>query len=288
MAKNPEFLKLSLTIKPVLPAREIAVAWLETCGFDMCENEADGVLAYGKESDIDRKACDDIILDLKAIAEVSSTVESIASENWNATWESDYPAIDVDGLATMRAPFHPQPLSGLDLVIQPQMSFGTGHHATTWQMLRRLLDEAVGGKSVLDMGCGTGVLAIAGHLLGAREVVAVDVDTWSFDNTRTNYQLNGLDADSASGAVLLGDANLLAAWTDRFDLLLANINRNVLLSDMHTYDEVLKQEGRILMSGFFPSDLAQLKEVSSDLGWVFVSSTEREGWCCALWEKSHD
>ena len=286
MTSNPTFLKLTLTIKPLLPAREIAVAWLETCGFDMFENVDEGMVAYGKETEIDREACDEIMSDLKGIAEIAFEFEAVESENWNAAWEADYPAIDVDGLAHMRAPFHPKPTSGLDVVIQPQMSFGTGHHATTWQMLRRLLDESVEGKSILDMGCGTGVLAIAGHLLSASEVVAIDIDTWSFDNTRSNYQLNGLDPETAPGQVILGDASLLSPWNNRFDLLLANINRNVLLADMRAYDHVLKPQSRILMSGFFPSDLEQLRAQSHKLGWNFLSSTDREGWCCALWEKS--
>jgi ribosomal protein L11 methyltransferase len=286
MTSNPKYLKLTLKIEPLLPGREIALAWLDTCGFDMFENKAEGLIAYGKESDINRDACNEILLDLAGIAKVSSDLEVVESENWNATWEADYPAIDVDGLACMRAPFHSKPQSGLDVVIQPQMSFGTGHHATTWQMLRRLLDESVSGKSILDMGCGTGVLAIASHLLGADEVVAIDIDSWSFENTRANYELNGLDAVSAPGQVLLGDSRLLAPWLERFDLLLANINRNVLLEDMPRFDHVLKESGRVLMSGFFHSDLDQLKEQASKMKWNFISSTEREGWCCALWEKS--
>ena len=221
------------------------------------------------------------------MAEIETNFESILSENWNAAWEADYQAIDVDGLAHMRAPFHPAPISGLDLVIQPQMSFGTGHHATTWQMLRRLLDESVADRTILDMGCGTGVLAIASHLLGAETVVAIDIDPWSYENTRTNYQLNGIDHETSSGQVLLGDATLLDPWKDRFDLVLANINRNVLLKDMRAYDMVLKPGGRVLMSGFFPSDLEMLKALSIELQWNWLSSTEREGWCCALWEKSH-
>ena len=287
MVDTPTFLRLTLTCKPLLPAREIAVAWLETCGFDMFESRADGVLAYGKESDIDRVACADILTDLKEIAEIETAFESIVSENWNASWEADYQAIDVDGLAHMRAPFHPAPTSGLDLVIQPQMSFGTGHHATTWQMLRRLMDESVTDQVILDMGCGTGVLAIASHLLGAEAVVAIDIDPWSYENTRTNYELNGLDPAASNGQVLLGDASLLEPWEGRFDLVLANINRNVLLMDMRAYDNVLKPGGRVLMSGFFPSDLDMLKALSSELQWNWLSSTEREGWCCSLWEKSH-
>ena len=287
VTENPTFLKLTLTIKPLLPAREIAVAWLDTCGFDMFENGAEGMVAYGKKSEIDIPSCDSILLDLKEIAEIKFEFETVQSENWNAAWEADYPAIDVDGLAHMRAPFHPKPSGGLDIIIQPQMSFGTGHHATTWQMLRRLLDETTLGLSVLDMGCGTGVLAIAAHLLGAKEVVAIDVDTWSFENTQSNYSLNDLDSRIIPGEVLLGDADLLATMNERFDLLLANINRNVLLSDMHSYDRALKPQARILMSGFFPNDLLPLQAVATELGWTFHSATEREGWCCALWEKSH-
>ena len=281
----PFYIQLTLSMDPIMPAREIAVAWLETCGFDMFEESSSGLLAYGKESNIDEEAKNQILDELSKLTDLKVDVERVASKNWNAVWESDYEPIDVDGMAMMRAPFHSPPSKGLDLIIQPQMSFGTGHHPTTWQMLRRVLDLEVKGKHVLDMGCGTGVLAIACHLLEAAEVVAIDIDVWSYENTQANYRLNGLDPLTSSGEILHGESDLLKSYEKKFDLVLANINRNVLLADMVQYDASMHPGSKVLMSGFFPSDFDQLNAKALDLGWNWHSSMDRDGWACILWEK---
>ena len=282
------FLKLDLALTPAQPAADVAVAWLSEIGFDMFEPDDRGLVAHAAWDGVDRQALAEVIERLRnmpGLEELVDQTERIEATNWNAAWEADYEPIDVEGLAHMRAPFHPAPASGLDLIIQPQMSFGTGHHATTWQMLRHLLDRSVEGQRVLDMGCGTGVLAIAAKLLGAREVVAIDIDEWSVENSASNARLNGIEPD-ASFVIQHGDARLLQEPIALFDGVLANINRNILLADWAAYDAVLKPGGWVLMSGFFPSDVERLSEEAARHHWVLESEWERSGWACLHWKKS--
>ena len=146
---------------PVLPAREVAVAYLSACGFDMFEEDGDALVAYAKEDELVVSEYTASLIALRAIAEIRVEEKWMESENWNAKWESNYAPIDVDGKIMMRAPFHAPPSTGLDIVIQPEMSFGTGHHPTTWQMMNAVHGLNPVNQTVLDMGCGTGALAIA-------------------------------------------------------------------------------------------------------------------------------
>lgn len=281
------FLKLDLALKPAQPAADVAVAWLSEIGFDVFEPNESGLVAHATWDGVDRLALAEVLDRLRSLPNLEALedqIERIEATNWNAAWEADYEPIDVEGLAHMRAPFHPAPESGLDLIIQPQMSFGTGHHATTWQMLRHLLDRPNEGKHILDMGCGTGVLAIAAKRLGARAVVAIDIDEWSVENTHSNARLNGIEPGEAF-AVEHGDAERLHGREGTFDGLLANINRNILLADWAAYDAVLKPGGWALMSGFFPADVARLAEEAERHGWLLEEQWEREGWACLHWKK---
>lgn len=282
------FLKLDLTLTPAQPAADVAVAWLSEIGFDVFEPNERGLVAHATWDGVNREDLAGVLDRLRNMPELDELVdqiERIEATNWNAAWEADYEPIDVEGLAHMRAPFHAAPESGLDLIIQPQMSFGTGHHATTWQMLRYLLDQPVQGTSILDMGCGTGVLAIAAKRLGAHKVVAIDIDEWSVSNTRSNALLNGIEPNEAF-SIEHGDAQLLNGRPEAFDGLLANINRNILLADWAAYDAVLKPGGWALMSGFFPADVLRLSEEAARHGWELVQQWEREGWACLHWKKA--
>lgn len=279
------FLKLELTLRPVQPASDVAIAWLSEVGFDMFENTDSGVVVHAPWGQVEPAAWSEVVTRLKGMPgmeHVEAAEERVEATNWNAAWEADYDPIDVDGLARMRAPFHNPPEQGLDVIIQPQMSFGTGHHATTWQMLRHLLDVPLSGQSVLDMGCGTGVLAIAARKLGATHVVAIDIDEWSYENTRSNAALNAVEDIE----ILHGDAGLLPDYPQAFDGICANINRNILLGDWSAYDGALKPGGWVLMSGFYPSDVDRLREEAVRHGWQQVGAWEREGWACVQWKKS--
>ena len=283
MEKTDRFLRLQLALDPVLPAREIAVAYLNGCGFSMFEDSEKGLVAFARESEWDEQGMLDVLNELHSMAKVQAETLFVESQNWNAQWEAQYEPIDVEGRIMMRAPFHPEPTSGLDVIIQPEMSFGTGHHPTTWQMMRCLLELELEGKSVLDIGCGTGALAIAAQKLGASNVVAFDLDEWSYENTLANCERNELGGEVR---VLHGTIASLGDQLDRYDVALANINLNVLTAEMTSYAGHLVVGGTIAFSGFYTSDVPALRTSAEAAGLKWVNETSREDWACALFVKT--
>ena len=272
----------SIQLKPLQPASEIFLAALGELGFESFEETESGLKAYIPKAAFDRAALEALPYWESEAWEAGYTLEDIPLKNWNAVWESEYEPIRVGDQIMVRAPFHAPaaPKVPYELVIAPKMSFGTGHHETTWLMLRMLLEEAVAGRWVLDMGCGTGVLAILAARLGAKGVMAIDIDPWSVENSRENAEANGHpDID-----VREGDARLLGA--ERFDLVLANINKNILLKDLPAYAGVLNPGGRILLSGFYQDDLTDLKRAAADEGLSLAGSQTRNGWVAAAFQSS--
>jgi ribosomal protein L11 methyltransferase len=195
--------------------------------------------------------------------------------NWNAVWESQFEPILLAGRCYVRAPFHPR-LTDVEheVVIMPKMSFGTGHHATTSLMLERLMELNLTDKTGLDMGSGTGVLAILAVLRGATHVDAIDIDRWAYENALENSEINGV-SDRVS--IFEGDASLLTEL-GKYDFILANINRNILLADMEHYARVLKPGGTILFSGFLEVDIPAIMRRAEALGLNFTLSRLKEGW----------
>ena len=198
----------------------------------------------------------------------------IEAQNWNAPWERDFPAVDVEGRLLIRAPFHEAaPAGGMEVVVMPRMSFGTGHHATTWLMSRAVLDLGVSGRRGLDMGSGTGVLAIVAAKCGAAHVDAVDIDDWADGSCRENIAANDV---AERITPLLGDVRRIAGRS--YDFILANINRNILLADMPAYAAALTPGGDLLMSGFLEQDVPAITEAAAKLGLKPVAVETRDGW----------
>lgn len=251
---------------------EILTAELADYPFESFETEDGTLKAYiPQERLADCKAGVDALL---ARYGVQGRYIAIETQNWNAVWESNFPAVDVEGRLLIRAPFHdPAPEGVMEVVVMPKMSFGTGHHATTWLVSRAVLDLGVAGRWGLDMGSGTGVLSIVAAKCGAEHVDAVDIDDWADANCRENIAANGV-ADRITP--MLGDVRRIAGR--HYGFILANINRNILLADMPVYAAALDAGGDLVMSGFLEPDVPAITACAEKLGLRPVATAVKEGW----------
>ena len=260
---------------------EILTAELSDFPFESFKQEGPTLKAYiPQEKLVDCKEEVDRLLASYAVEGVRYI--SIESQNWNALWESNFTPVDVDGKLYIRAPFHaPAPEGVMEVVIMPKMSFGTGHHATTCLVSGYLMELALAGKRGLDMGSGTGVLAIVAVKCGAEAVDAVDIDTWADENCRENIASNGV-ADRITP--ILGDARAIAGRS--YDFIAANINRNILVGDMAAYVKAMNAGADLVMSGFLEADIPIIRSAAEAEGLVFVSSRLRDGWAAVHCKKS--
>ena len=259
---------------------EILTAELAEFPFDSFATEPDTLKAYIPHERL--ADCHDRVEAMLAGYGISEhRYIAIETQNWNALWESNFPPVEVDGEVAIRAPFHaPYPDYPLEIVITPKMSFGTGHHATTHLMSRNTALRNFEGKSVLDMGSGTGVLAIIAAKRGAESVDAVDIDEWAYENCRENCAENGV---SEKVCPILGDVRTIAG--KRYDTILANINRNILLGDMPHYVESLNQGGELIMSGILESDIECIRTRAEGLGLTFKGHELKDGWAVVVTAK---
>ncbi|MEI7501078.1 MAG: 50S ribosomal protein L11 methyltransferase [Bacteroidota bacterium] len=259
---------------------EIAMAQLSEMGFESFTESESCIQGYIREDNYNDILINGYLQKLKEKHGIVYNLQKIVAQNWNAIWESAYEAVTISGKCQVRAPFH-SPLNGIqyDIVIEPKMSFGTAHHETTALMLELILIEDLIGKRVLDMGCGTGVLAILAHKMQAEKVVAIDNDEWAYANAIENMKKNG----ATSVTVIQGE--LSAIPLPEYDMIIANINRNVLLYDIPGYTRFLKQNGILLMSGFYEHDLDQIRLVSEQAGLHLVSHKVNNHWIGAKFAK---
>ncbi|MFH1121366.1 MAG: 50S ribosomal protein L11 methyltransferase [Bacteroidota bacterium] len=251
---------------------EIIMARLGELGFESFSETDEGLLAYIPSTEFDPSLLNNSWLRPEGVA-VEYSWAVIPDQNWNAVWEENFEPVTLAGRCHIRAPFHPS-LPGIEyeIVIEPKMSFGTAHHETTALMIEHLLDESVKALEVLDMGSGTGVLAILAAMRGAKQVTAIDNDEWAYRNALENVERNKITCIG----VYLGDAGMLA--DKRFDFIMANINRNILLNDMENYCKSLNDGGTVLMSGFYNSDLTAITQVAASFGLQYQGRKERNNW----------
>lgn len=267
-----DYIELNIPVQDQTTA-EIIMAELADLPFDSFATESAMLKAYIPADRLcDCKAAADEILVRYGIE--GGRYISIETQNWNALWESNFPPVEVDGTIAIRAPFHaPYPDCKLDIVIMPKMSFGTGHHATTFLMSRLISAYDYTGRRCLDMGSGTGVLAIIAAKLGADSVDAIDIDDWAYENCTENIAANGV---SDRIVPLLGDARLIGGKT--YDDIFANINRNILLADMPRYAAALRSGGRLMMSGILLSDTGAVIECAEKHGMTLARTEHKDGW----------
>lgn len=268
------YIEFRFTIDPILPAREILIAELAELEFESFVEEEFGLLAYVQGPGPDGSLLSSLMAFEMEDVQIEFERREVPKENWNEKWEAGFQPILVDDLVVVKAPFHNKvPQAKNTLVIQPKMSFGTGHHDTTWLILHHMHALDFKGKSVLDMGSGTGILAIMAEKLGAATIDAIDIDDWAEENARENAALN----NCISIRTYTGDAKLLE--NQSYDIILANINRNVLMADLPTYNKVLKTSGQIILSGFFVADAPLLQDRLGDLGLRPEAMHQRNDWC---------
>jgi len=242
---------------------EILIAELAALGFTTFQ-ESDNGLGFAAFTDenveVDRAVLESLFDKYKTASALNYQVSQIKKENWNADWEKNYEPIVVENKILVRAHFHqPQPNMLFDIIVTPKMSFGTGHHETTHQLLAMLLPIEIDGKEVLDAGCGTGILGILAMKKGAKTVEAYDIDEWAVENSKENFSLNKIE--EADYSIWQGD--VLSVPDKRYDIIIANINRNILMEDIQYLHKKLKPAGLLLLSGFYEKDV---KDISLEAG----------------------
>ena len=266
------YLGFHFSVEPKELGSEILVAELGELPFESFIDSETGIVAYIQKQFWTENILDDLHILSSPEFQVSYTIEEIDQVNWNEEWEKNFEAIEVDGICHVRAPFHPKTAAKYDIVIEPKMSFGTGHHETTHMMIQHLLEIDVAGKKTLDMGCGTAILAILAEMKGAQPIDAIDIDNWCYLNSIENATRNNCNQIT----VYEGDADLLIG--KKYDLIIANINRNILLNDMQTYVDCLNKEGILLLSGFYNEDIPFIDASCTEKGLTYVKKFERNNW----------
>ena len=257
--------------------QEILVAYLAEAGFEMFEETADGLKAFIGEGNYDEAKLEEEVI--SKFPDISYSVSQIQQQNWNELWEKNFEPMQI-GDVYIRAPFHDS-MPGVkhELIIEPKMSFGTGHHATTSLMILEMLKTDFQGKTVLDMGCGTSLLAILASKLGAIRILAIDIDDWAVENSIENCARNNVHNVEA----IKGNSSSLNGM--HFDIVLANINRNVLLEDMPAYAKVIPAGGLILFSGFYESDMEAIQNSAAANGFRLLNSDAMNQWAVMRFSK---
>ncbi len=275
-----EYTELRIPIIIDDETKELLPSILTELGFEGFIEEEDSLLGYIPSVHFDRHAVEELLqrLDIAPFF----TFRTVPEQNWNAVWESQFEPVVIAEKCFVRAPFHfPQPHYPIELIIEPKMSFGTAHHETTAMMMEYLLEIDVMGKSILDVGTGTGILAILSAKIGAVNIVAIDNNEWAYRNALENIQLN----NTPRIVVKQGDASLLSTMNE-FDVILANINRNILLNDIPAYMKVLKQNGLLIVSGFYKDDLPVIDDAFHRVGLASCRIKARNSWLAAVYLKT--
>ena len=269
------YIELTCTIEPFdQTIREILTAELSQIGFESFVETEFELQSYIQEDIFNQDALDSLNIFTNKDFKISCKLKNIEEQNWNETWEKEYfQPLHIANQCVIRSSFHKDyPKSNYEILIDPKMSFGTGHHETTSLMIEEILEHNIEGKDILDMGCGTGILAILSSMRGAKNILAIDNDEWSYKNTVENLSLNNIK----NVEPLLGDKKDII--NKKFDIIFANINKNILLADISQYSKCLNNNGLLLLSGFYTEDYDDLNKVLNKNGLSFKSKRTNNNW----------
>jgi len=270
-----DYQKISIQISPFQEwLRDVLNAQLAEIGFDSFVETETGFDAFIPATLYAEESMNEVLEGFSGDFSFDVKSELIADQNWNEEWEKNYfKPLVIGGECMIRAPFHTEyPHAKYEIVIEPNMAFGTGNHETTATIIESILQNDLSGKTILDMGCGTGILSILASMKGAKQITAIDIDKWSYEGTCENAALNNITNIDAK----LGDASLLG--NEKFDLIFANIHKNVLLNDMEAYYSVLNDGGTLIMSGFYTEDIKDIKSKAESLGMKDAGFVEKNNW----------
>ncbi|TAJ15725.1 50S ribosomal protein L11 methyltransferase [Marinilabiliaceae bacterium JC017] len=277
-----KYIKVAVELSPKNEiASDLIIAQMGDLGFESFAESDNGFDAFIPSSLYNESLLQNIYSPIEGV-QVAFKYEEIPDENWNKVWEENYfSPIIIGNEVIIRGPFHDkQEAIKYDILIEPKMSFGTGHHSTTSLMLQFILEQNLEGKTVLDMGCGTGVLGILCSKRQASSITGIDIDEWAYNNAVENITLNNV----TNMTIMQGDASLLGQST--YDIILANINRNILLNDIQHYSQVLNTNGLLFLSGFYTEDLPIITEETKKHGFSFLSSKTDNNWVAAAYKKA--
>ncbi|RLD44270.1 MAG: 50S ribosomal protein L11 methyltransferase [Bacteroidetes bacterium] len=275
-----EYIELNFTVEPKDVANEILIAELAEIGFESFEETDNGLKSFIQKPDFSVEAVDNLFVMQAEAFNIVYKVNYIEDQNWNAVWEENYPPVVIENRVAIRAPFHKPFNTEFEIEIEPKMSFGTAHHPTTAQMIKLILNNEIKDLDILDMGSGTAVLAILASLRGANHVNAIDNDEWAYNNALENVQRNNID----NIKVELGDAALLDGR--KYDLVIANINRNILLNDLKHYAKCMSKGNLLFLSGFYESDIEKLSTEALKHGLEYQHHGVDNMWVAGVWKMS--
>jgi ribosomal protein L11 methyltransferase len=269
-----------ITIQAQEEFSQVLQAELGELGFNSFMEQEEGFETAIEEDLFDMASFEEKINFYRDFTKIEFQLRNEAKQNWNKLWEENFQPITIDEICIVRAEFHPeQPEFKYNIIVTPKMSFGTGHHQTTRLMVRNQLTISHQDKTVLDLGCGTGILGIMAAQLGAKSIDACDIDAWAVENTLENAEMNKVKINAKEGTVQVFSGN------KPFDIVLANINRNILLDEMESYSQLTKTGGNLLLSGFYSEDVDLLKEKAAQFELKYLSQQQEDNWVSIIFGK---